>query len=176
LRNAVGAAIDEEAQRQALASVRFATGAVVKGVDRITAGKGVFIDHGAYLNPSTVNDRRGYIHLGNGVEIGPYCVLWGGGGIDIGNNVHLGAHVHVTSQQGRPVSPELSNPDLPLSVDCAPVRIEDHVLIYSGAIVIPGVTIGHHSTIAAGSVVIDDIPPYSMAAGAPARVVRRGAA
>ncbi|MBV8147752.1 MAG: acyltransferase [Candidatus Eremiobacteraeota bacterium] len=108
--------------------------------------------------------------------MGPYSVLWGGGGIEIGNNVHLGAHVHITSQQGRPVPPDQSDPAVPLAIDCAPVRIEDHVLIYSGSIVVPGVTIGHHSTIAAGSVVIDDVPPYSLAAGAPARVVRRGVA
>jgi acetyltransferase-like isoleucine patch superfamily enzyme len=176
LGNAVATAIDDEAQRQALPGVSFASGAIVRGADRISTGKGVFIDHCAYLNPSTVNDRRGYIRLGDAVEIGPYCVLWGGGGIDIGSNVHLGAHVHITSQQGRPVPPEQTDPQVALAIDCAPVRIEDHVLIYSGTIVVPGVTIGHHSTVAAGSVVIEDVPPYSMAAGAPARIVRRGAA
>ena len=174
--NSIGTAVVDEAQRQALPGVRFASGAIVRGADRIAAGKGVFIDHCAYLNPSTVNGGRGYIHLGDCVEIGPYSVLWGGGGIEIGSNVHLGAHVHITSQQGRPVPPEQSDPQVPLAIDCAPVRIEDHVLIYSGSIVVPGVTIGHHSTIAAGSVVIDDVPPYSLAAGAPARIVRRGAA
>ncbi|HVA33042.1 MAG TPA: acyltransferase [Candidatus Baltobacteraceae bacterium] len=143
--------------------------------ERITMGTGVFVDHRAYLNASTVNGSRGYIAIGDAVEIGPYCVLWGGGGVEIGSNVHMGAHVHVTSQQGRKVPPEQSDPHLPLVIDCAPVRIEDHVLIYSGAIIIPGVTIGHHATIAAGSVVIDDIPPYATAAGAPARVVRRDA-
>jgi acetyltransferase-like isoleucine patch superfamily enzyme len=175
LRSAIATAVENEAQRQLLPGVRFATGVIVRGADRISAGKGVFIDHGAYLNPSTVNDRRGYIRLGDAVEIGPYCVLWGGGGIEIGNNVHLGAHVHITSQQGRPVPPEPSDPG-PLPVDCAPVRIEDHVLLYSGTIVVPGVTIGHHSTVAAGSVVIENVPPYAMAAGAPARIVRRGVA
>ena len=85
-----GAAADEE-QRLALAGVRFGTGVLVRGADRISAGKGVFIDHRAYLNSSTVNDRRGFIRIGNNVEIGPYCVLWGGGGIEIGDGVHLGA-------------------------------------------------------------------------------------
>ena len=169
-------AVADEAQRRRLPGVRFASGAVVRGADRISAGKRVFVDHFAYLNSSTVNERQGYIRLGDGVEIGPYCVLWGGGGIEIGNNVHLGAHVHITSQQGRPVPPEQSDAEIPLVIDCSPVRIEDHVLIYSGAIVVPGVTIGHHATIAAGSVVTEDVPPYALAAGAPARVVRRGGA
>ncbi len=176
IRTAFREAVDDELQRQALPGVCFASRAIVRGADRISTGKRVFVDHGAYLNPSTVNERRGYIRLGDDVEIGPYCVLWGGGGIEIGNNVHLGAHVHITSQQGRPILPDQSEPQLPLAVDCAPVRIEDNVLIYSGSIVVPGVTIGHHATIAAGSVVIDDIPPFALAAGTPARVIRRGAA
>ncbi|MBV8155662.1 MAG: acyltransferase [Candidatus Eremiobacteraeota bacterium] len=175
LRNALRNAIADEAQREALAGVTFGSGVVIRGAERIVAGRGVFIDHRAYLNASTVNAGRGYIRIGSHVEIGPYCVLWGGGGIEIGSNVHMGAHVHVTSQQGRRVPPEQNDPSIPLPVDCAPVTIEDHVLLYSGVIVVPGVTIGHHAIVAAGSVVIDDIPPYATAAGAPARVVKRNA-
>ncbi|HKE37296.1 MAG TPA: acyltransferase [Candidatus Baltobacteraceae bacterium] len=175
LANSLQLAIADETQRQALPGVRFAGGVVIRGADRITAGKNVFIDHRAYLNASSVNGARGYIHMGDGVEIGPYSVLWGGGGIEIGNNVHMGAHVHITSQQGRKVPASQNDPTVPLTIDCAPVRIEDHVLLYSGVIVVPGVTIGHHAIVAAGSVVTTDIPPYSTAAGAPARVVRRDA-
>ncbi|HZY98681.1 MAG TPA: acyltransferase [Candidatus Baltobacteraceae bacterium] len=175
LSNALRLSIADETQREALPHVRFGGGVVVRGSDRITAGKSVFVDHRAYLNASSVNGSRGYIRIGDGVEIGPYSVLWGGGGIEIGSNVHMGAHVHVTSQQGRKVPASQTDPGVPLTVDCAPVRIEDHVLLYSGVIVIPGVTIGHHAIVAAGSVVTSDIPPYATAAGAPARVVRRDA-
>lgn len=175
LQSALRLAVADEAQREALPGVLFGGGVVIRGADRISAGKGVFIDHRAYLGASNVNGGRGYIRIGDHVEIGPYSVLWGGGGIEIGSNVHMGAHVHITSQQGRRVPPEQNDPSIPLTVDCAPVKIEDHVLLYSGVIVVPGVTIGHHAIVAAGSVVIDDIPPYATAAGAPARVVKRGA-
>jgi acetyltransferase-like isoleucine patch superfamily enzyme len=175
VRDQLRAAIADEAARSAYPGVRFGTGVLLRGTDRIVIGKGTFVDHRAYLNPSTVNSGRGYIRIGECAEIGPYSVLWGGGGILIGNNVHLGAHVHVTSQQGRRVPPEQIDPHVALVVDCAPVVIEDHVLIYSGTIVIPGVTIGHHAIVAAGSVVTEDVPPYSTAAGVPARVVRHGA-
>jgi len=168
-------AIANETERSAFPNVRFASGVLIRGSARMTMGEGVFIDHCAYLSASTVNEGRGYIHLGDCVEIGPYSVLWGGGGIEIGNNVHLGAHVHLTSQQGRRVPPEQRDPHLPLTIDCAPIRIEDHVLIYSGTIVVPGVTIGHHAIVAAGSVVTENVPPYATAAGVPARVVRSGA-
>jgi acetyltransferase-like isoleucine patch superfamily enzyme len=174
LRDAAATAIADEAQRSALPGVRFAPGARLRGADRMCAGRGVFIDHRAYLNASTVNGRRGFIKLGDYVEIGPYSVLWGGGGIEIGNNVHLGAHVHITSQQGRGVPQEQTDPGVPLAIECAPVVIEDHVLIYSGAIVVPGVRIGHHARIAAGSVVVDDVAPCTTVAGAPARPVVSG--
>jgi maltose O-acetyltransferase len=53
-----------------------------------------------------------------------------------------------------------------------PVVIEDHVWIGSRVIVLPGVHIGHHAVIGAGSVVTKDIPPLCVAAGNPARIIR----
>jgi acetyltransferase-like isoleucine patch superfamily enzyme len=144
----------------------FARGAVVAGDDRVRIGRNVFFDHGAYLNPSTVNQRRGFIEIGDDVEIGPYSVLWGGGGLRIGNNVHLGAHVHVTTQQGRRMHADHHGP---LTVDVAPVTIGNNVLIYSGAIVLPGVTIGDGAAIAAGAVVNRDVPAGALVGGVPAR-------
>lgn len=55
----------------------------------------------------------------------------------------------------------------------APVIIEDHVWIGSCAIILPGVFIGHHSVVGAGSVVTKDIPANCLAVGNPARVVRQ---
>jgi len=162
----------ERAQRARLRGVLYAAHAIIRGADRITVGRNVFIDHGAYLNPSTVNDRRGFIHIGDDVEIGPYSVLWGGGGLTIGSNVHLGAHVHITTQQGRRFELH-QGPDAPMVIDVAPVVIEDNVLIYSGAIVVPGVRIGHHAVVAAGAVVTSDVAPGTLVGGVPARVLER---
>jgi acetyltransferase-like isoleucine patch superfamily enzyme len=53
-----------------------------------------------------------------------------------------------------------------------PVAIEDHVWIGSRVCILPGVRIGHHSAIGAGSVVTSDIPAHCLAAGNPAHVVR----
>ena len=53
-----------------------------------------------------------------------------------------------------------------------PITIDDNVWIGARVIVLAGVTIGADSCIGAGSVVIDDIPPRSLAVGVPARVIR----
>jgi maltose O-acetyltransferase len=53
-----------------------------------------------------------------------------------------------------------------------PIAIEDNVWLGARVTVLGGVTIGEGSCVAAGSVVIDDVPPRSLAAGVPARVIR----
>ena len=55
----------------------------------------------------------------------------------------------------------------------APVVIENHVWIGTRCVILKGVTIGEGSIIAAGSIVTRDIPPHSLAAGSPAKVVRK---
>jgi acetyltransferase-like isoleucine patch superfamily enzyme len=52
-----------------------------------------------------------------------------------------------------------------------PVRIGRYATIYTGAIIMPGVSIGDHAIVRAGAVVEDDVPAYGIAAGVPARVV-----
>lgn len=53
-----------------------------------------------------------------------------------------------------------------------PIRIEDDCWIGGGVTILPNVTIGRGSTVGAGAVVTKSIPPYSVALGAPARVVK----
>lgn len=169
LRRTVRELITSEVERRRLPHVHFASDVLLRGAARIKAGKNVFIDHRAYLN---CNGPTGSITLGNNVEIGPYSVVWGGGGVTIGNDVHIGTHVHITSMEGNHIPADKSDPFEPLDITRAPIVIGDHVLIYSHAVIIPGVTIGHHAAVAAGAVVTGDVPPYALVAGVPARVIR----
>lgn len=164
--------LNNEVERRRLPQVQYGTDVIVRGAQHIKVGTNVFFDHRAYLNCNTVEGRTGFITMGDNVEIGPFCVIWGGGGVTIGSNVHLGAHVHVTSMEGRQVPAHQNDPHLPLEIARASVTIGDHVLICSNSVVIPGVTIGHHAMVAAGAVVTEDVPPYALVAGVPARVVR----
>jgi acetyltransferase-like isoleucine patch superfamily enzyme len=166
---ALRARIDDEMERRRLPGVIYGIDVIVRGASRIKAGKTVFLDHRSYLNCNTPD---GFINIGDNVEIGPYSVVWGGGGVTIGNDVHIGTHVHITSMEGDHIAPHVSDAFEPLKITRAPVTIGDHVLIYSHAVIVPGVTIGHHAAIAAGAVVTEDVPPYALAGGVPARVLR----
>jgi acetyltransferase-like isoleucine patch superfamily enzyme len=169
IRRSLSENIMNEVQLRKLRHVRFASDVLVRGADRIEAGKNCFFDHRAYLN---CNGPSGFIRLGDNVEIGPHTVLWGGGGIVIGDDVHIGTHVHITSMEGNQVPAEKTDAFEPLEITREPVTIGSHVLIYSHSVIVPGVTIGHHAAIAAGAVVTEDVPPYALVAGVPARVIR----
>lgn len=168
LRNALHEQVTNEVQRRRMPHAKFGTGVIVRGAEYITIGRNVFFDHRSYLN---TNGASGSIKIGDNVEIGPYTVLWGGGGLTIGDNVHIGTHVHVTSMEGNHIAAHTEDPFHPLEIRRLPVIIGSHVLIYSHAVIVPGVTIGHHAAIAAGAVVTQDVPPYALVGGVPARVI-----
>jgi maltose O-acetyltransferase len=88
------------------------------------------------------------------------------GSIAIGANCMLGTHVsildndfHELHQRSRMPAPR-------------PVVIEDGAWIGNRAIIMPGVTVGAGAAVGAGSVVIADVPPRTLAMGNPARIVR----
>jgi len=85
-------------------------------------------------------------HGGIGVVIGNNTIL--------GENCVIGSGVTIGSQGKR--SP----------------RIEDNCIICTHATIVGGISVGHHSVIGANALVIEDIPPFSVAVGVPARVVK----
>lgn len=107
--------------------------------------------------------------IGKGVWIGFFTLLDASGGLEIGDgcDISVGVQLYSHSTHARCVSGRK------LDTVRRPTRIGRCVFIGPNSIVLAGVTIGDHCVIGAGSVVVRDIPPYSIAAGVPARVLKK---
>lgn len=108
--------------------------------------------------------------VGSRSSIGPYCYIGCSGGITIGDDVMLAPGVRLFAEDH--VFAVTSVTIKAQGVVWAPIVIEDDCWLASGVTVTSGVTIGRGSVVAAGSVVTSDIPPGSVAAGVPAKVLR----
>ena len=117
-----------------------------------------------------LNAWGGSIVLGTCVFVGPYSIIYGQGGVNIGSNTLISMHCRILSSE-HTVSPRgriiRSEPDTLL-----PTWIGEDVWLGAGATVLGGVTIGDGAVIGAGAVVTRDVPPYAVVAGVPAKVVR----
>lgn len=111
----------------------------------------------------------GDVHVGAGTWIGPFTLLDGTGGLEIGSTCSVSAGVQIYTHDT--VDWALSGGIA--AYECAPVRIGDCCHLGANAIVAPGVTIGDHCVIGAASFVKDDIPPFTIVFGTPARVAGR---
>jgi acetyltransferase-like isoleucine patch superfamily enzyme len=130
----------------------------------ICIGEGVLIKQGVILAAS-----GGHIRLGDGVFVGPYCVLYGHGGLDIGRGTLIAAHTVIV-----PMNHIFAQPDVPISqqgVTRKGIAIGEDVWIGCGARILDGVHIGDGAVIGAGAVVTKSVPAYVVALGVPAKVV-----
>jgi acetyltransferase-like isoleucine patch superfamily enzyme len=106
--------------------------------------------------------------VGDNFFLNVNCKLMDSGKITIGNNVFIAPNVCIiTEEHAMDVKQRLAGLEY-----THPVTIGDNVWICTGAIILPGVTIGENSVIGAGSVVTKDIPPNSLAVGNPCKVIR----
>ncbi len=120
---------------------------------------------------------QGTVTIGDDSSVQAYAVLVGygkepspPGAITIGHFVRIAPHVMIIAAQHR-----FDDPTRPIhgqGMKHAPITIEDDVWIGGGAHIMAGVRIGRGSVIGAGAVVTKDIPPFSVAVGVPARVIR----
>lgn len=106
------------------------------------------------------------VRLDDDVEINSFTHIFGAGGVHIGARTLVSACCSITSLTHEEA---IANR---LHLIGSQVTIEEDCWLGTGAIVLPGVRIGKGSVIGAGAVVTKDIPPYSVAIGVPARVVR----
>jgi acetyltransferase-like isoleucine patch superfamily enzyme len=137
---------------------------VARKSEHITIGEGTFVLNGALLHP-----YGGWIKVGRNVGINPYCVLYGHGGLEIGDHVLI-----ATSCVLVPSNHNFDDLEIPIQrqgLTCRGIKIEDDVWLGARVTVLDGVTIGRGAVIGAGAVVTRSIPPNAIAVGVPARVV-----
>lgn len=118
---------------------------------------------------SCLNNAVGDLTIGDYTRVGLRNTIIGP--VSIGNHVNLAQNITVTG-----LNHNFEDVHIPIDeqgVSTSPVIIEDDVWIGANAVILPGVTIGKHSVVAAGSVVNRSIPPYSVCAGIPARIVKQ---
>ena len=153
----------------------------LSGSKHITFGNRVAIGHDVRLTALDKwqsNDELQHftpqIIIGNNCRIGDNAHITAINSIKFGNNVLLGPKVLITDNGHGTVEERFSDvaPNKRPLYSKGPVIIEDNVWIGEKASIMPGVTIGKGSIIAANSVVTKDIPPYSVAAGIPAKVIK----
>jgi acetyltransferase-like isoleucine patch superfamily enzyme len=94
--------------------------------------------------------------------------------VKIGNECLIGANVVIADTDFHPINPigrrySKSEQD----ITALPIEIEDNVFIGTGSIILKGVRVGKNSVIGAGSVVTKDVPPDSVVAGNPAKILRK---
>ena len=115
------------------------------------------------------------IEIGNNVTITDHCYVSGINKITIGNGVLVGSNCFITDNfHGRSDRNDIdiivANREI---TSKGPVLIEDNVWIGRNSCIMPNVTIGKGAIIGANSVVTHDVPPYSVVAGAPARIIKK---
>lgn len=127
------------------------------GSGSLVAGSGVIAEPGAF------------VRVGRRTAIGMNNVIWGQGGVTIGDDCLLGPGVIIVSENHASSSTEI--PIREQGSIRAPICIGDDCWIGSGAKILAGVTVGSGSIVGAGAVVTSDVPPKAIVVGVPARVV-----
>ena len=121
----------------------------------VEMGEGTFPSYGMILLDDHATTGQSLLRIGAQVTVGPGAIFVAVSGPN--NSPEMQAHSFVAERLVRREA----------------ITVEDHAWLGARATILPGVTIGRGAVIAAGSVVTESAPPFSVVAGTPARVVRR---
>ena len=136
----------------------------VHNAGRLKIGRRLLLDSRGFRTQLAIGSA-GTLAIGDDVFINQGADIWAAVQVRIGDRVLLGPHVTVVDDSAHDVAPDVLR-------RVAPVVVEDDVWLGRRSIVMPGVTIGRYSVVGAGAVVTRDVPPCSVVAGVPARIVR----
>ena len=126
-------------------------------------------DETTFVNPPFYCDYGCNIEVGKNFFANYNCIVLDNAKVKIGDNCLIAPNVALYTA-GHPLHPDVRSNGCEYGIG---ITIGDNVWIGGNAVIMPGVTIGSNCVIGAGSVVTKDIPDWSIAAGNPARVIRK---
>lgn len=141
---------------------------IARGPGGVHLADRVHLTERVYLD--TEREETGYIHVGEATYIGTGTTLHGHVGLEIGQHVLMAQNItltpfsHIFSDASRNIDQQDGH--------CTKVTIEDDVYVGMGVTILYTGNIGKGSIVGAGSVVVKPIPPYSVAVGNPAKVIK----
>ena len=129
--------------------VKIAPVRIIIGIHRL---RGVKIGKGCFIDPTAIIETAypANINIGNDVRITAHAVIM----------THIKAPVHLRETGIMPVVYK-------------PVVLEDHCFIGVNVVIMPGITVGKGSVVVSGAVVVNNVPPYTMVAGNPAKAIKQ---
>ena len=136
-------------------------------VDLFSELTGSDVDKSFRLFPPFYTDCGKNIKVGKNVFINACCKFQDQGGIEIGNGVLIGHNVTLATLNHD------ERPDYRQNIYPKPIKIGNNVWIGSNATILQGVTIGDGVIIGANAVVTRDVPENTVAAGVPAKIIRK---
>ena len=125
-------------------------------------------DYSVIESFACINNAVGDVMIGNHTRIGLHNTIIGP--VEIGSHVNLAQGITVTALNHNFDDTQKRIDEQ--GVSTIPVTIEDDVWVGANAVILPGVTIGNHCVVAAGAVVTKEVPPHSLVAGVPAKVIK----
>lgn len=138
----------------------------------VQIGANTLVMHGAVLHVYNFRDLpHAWIRIGRDSLIGEYTVIRGQGGVTIGDRVYTSPMTQIIAVNHVFDDPE--RPFIEQGITAEGIVVEDDVWLGSSAVITDGVRVGQGAVVAAGAVVTQDVPPHTVVAGVPARVVKK---
>jgi len=151
-------------------NVKVAKNCTIVGLKNISIRSNVQIDENVFIGAN-----KGFLDIGNHVHIGGACHLSCSGGITLADFCGLSQGVKVYSMSDDYTGYSMTNVTVPERykvLKISPVILRPHVLIGSGSVVLPGVTIGIGSAVGALSLVTMSLEEWGIYFGAPAKKIK----
>ena len=126
-------------------------------------------DYSVVESFACINNAVGDVIIGNHTRIGLHNTIIGP--VTIGSHVNLAQGITITALNHNFDDSEKRIDQQGISTK--EVVLEDDIWVGANAVILPGVTIGTHAVVAAGAIVTKDVPPHSLVAGVPAKVIRQ---